>query len=71
MKHNFVFKNMCESECPTANGRREPHTDKLKGHIKYFCTTYTYCPYHEGRAAWSFDCLCGEWRVIEEYIEKK
>ncbi len=25
--------------------------ESLRGHIRYFCTSYTYCPDHEGRAA--------------------
>ena len=29
--------------------------ENLKGHIRYFCTSYTYCPDHEGRAAILFD----------------
>ncbi len=25
--------------------------ESLRGHIRYFCTSYTYCPDHEGRTA--------------------
>ena len=30
---------------------KEYLAESLRGHIRYFCTSYTYCPDHEGRAA--------------------